>query len=102
MENEALHSPEMYLLETDNSGIYAVLRSSADQKVLVLVNLKGTPISDYQLSLNESVLSDGTVTLISLFEAEEAIPVTISDGKFSGYKPIDELIPHQSYIFQFD
>ena len=102
MENEALHSPEMYLLETDNSGIYAVLRSSADQKVLVLVNLKGTPISDYQLSLNESVLSDGTVTLISLFEAEEAIPVTISDGKFSGYKPIDELLPHQSYIFQFD
>lgn len=101
-ENEALYSPAMYLLETDNSGIYAVLRSSDSQTILVLVNLKGIPISDYQLSLNESLLLDGTVTPVSLLGAAEPTPVTISGGKFSGYKPLSELLPYQSYIFQLD
>jgi hypothetical protein len=70
--------------------------------VLVIVSLKRTSISDYQLSMNESLLSDGMVTPRSLFGATAALPVTISDGKFSGYKPIAELDSYQSYIFELE
>jgi alpha-amylase len=101
-ENPVLSNGEIVLLDPDNTGVYAILRSTADQKVLVIVNLKGTPVSDYQLSLDESLLSDGTVTPQSLFGTIDAIPVTISGGKFSEYKPVGELLPYQSYIFQLE
>ncbi len=101
-ESTALRIGNLTLLETGNLGVYAVLRNSADQKVLVIVNLKRDSISDYQLSLNESLLSDGTITPRSLFGTTSALPVTISDGKFSGYKPIAELIPYQTYIFELE
>jgi len=102
MENAALSSGELAMVETDHSGVYAVLRSSPVQKVLVIVNLKGTPISEYQLSLGESLLSDGTVTPRTLFGTIDAIPVTISGGKFSDYKPMNELLPYQSYILELE
>jgi glycosidase len=101
-ENAALSIGGMTLLETDNPSVYAVLRQAADQTILVLVNLKGTPISDYQLSLSESLLTDGTITPPSLFGTLEATPLTISGGTFSGYKPLNELLPYQSYIFELD
>ena len=99
-ENAALSRGEMALLDTENSGVYAVLRSSADQTILVIVNLEETPISEYQLSLDEDLLSDGTVTPQTLFGTMDAVPVTISGGKFSEYKPVPELLPYHSYIFE--
>ncbi|MGZ9236114.1 MAG: alpha-amylase family glycosyl hydrolase, partial [Anaerolineales bacterium] len=101
-EYEALSNGELALVETGNPGVYAVLRGAADQKIMVVVNLKGTPISDYRLSLNESLLSDGTLTPRTLFGTIEAIPVTVSGGKFSEYKPVDELLPYQSYILELE
>ena len=101
-ENRALNSGEIILLETDHSAVYAVLRHAADQTILVLVNLEETPISDYKLSLNESLLTDGTITPRSLFGTMETLPVMISGGKFSEYKPVDELLPYQSYILQIE
>lgn len=99
-EHPALSSEDIHLLETGNSGIYAVLRRAGNEKILVIVNLRNTPISDYQLSLEEDLLSDGVITPKILFGTTDATPVTISDGKFSGYKPTNELAPYQSCIFQ--
>jgi glycosidase len=101
-ENPALRGGGLALVETGNSGVYAALRSMADRQILVMVNLTDAPISEYQLTLNESLLPDGTHMPRSLFGMIDAIPVTIADGKFSGYKPISELIPYQSYIFEIE
>lgn len=98
-EHPALSGGQINLVETGNSGVYGVLRSSEAEKVLVLVNLKDTPISDYQLSLDESVLPDGVITPKSLMDTADSRAVAISAGKFSGYKPIGQLSPYQSYIF---
>jgi len=99
-KHPALSSEDIHLLETGNPGIYAILRSAGNEKILVVVNLKNTPISDYQLSLEENLLSDDVITPKTLFGTTDATPVTISGGKFSGYKPTNELAPYQSYIFQ--
>lgn len=101
-EHAALSIGELTLLETGNPAVYAVLRRTADQTLLVMVNLEETPISDYQLSLSEKLLTDGTVTPASLFGTIEATPVTISGGMFSGYKPVNELRPYKSYIFALE
>ena len=101
-ENSALRGGGLALIETGNSGVYAVLRSMADRQVLVIVNLRNAPISDYQLTLNESLLPDGTLMPRSLFGTIDAIPVTIAEGKFSKYKPTPELAPYQSYIFEIE
>jgi alpha-amylase len=102
MEYPALSSGDITLVETGNSAVYAVLRSSDNGKILVMVNLKAVPISDYQLSLKENLLSDGVMTPHSLLGTIDALPVTILGGRFSEYKPIDELLPHKSYLFQLE
>lgn len=101
-ENPALSHGDLVLLETDNPGVYAVLRQSPEQNILVLVNLKGTPITDYQLTLTENILPQGTITPRTLFGTANALPVTVSDGKFGDYKPVNELLPYQSYIFALE
>jgi len=101
-EYPAFSEGDISLVETGNSGVFAALRSSESEKILVVVNLKDTPISDYQLSLDKSLLPNGVITPQTLFGTADAMPITISYGKFSGYKPITELSPYQSYILQLE
>jgi glycosidase len=101
-ENPALEEGKVTLVDTGNTGIYAVMITSPAEKILVLVNLKGTAISDYQLSLKENLLSDGVMKPQTLFGTMDAIPVTVSAGKFSGYKPTDELLPYASYVLRLE
>lgn len=101
-EHPALNSKDINLLETTNSGVYAVLRSSGNEKILVLVNLTNATILDYQLGLDEHILANSTITPKTLLGPTNAASLTISDGKFSGYKPVNELLPYQSYIFQLN
>ena len=100
--NPALHGEDLSLIETSNTGIYAALRSAGNQNILVVVNLTDKSISDYELSLRESPLPDGTIPARSLFGTIEAIPVTVSGGGFSGYRPVPELLPYQSYLFELE
>jgi alpha-amylase len=98
-EHPALQIGNATLLETGNPAVFALLRTSGDEKILILVNLGKTPISDYKLSLGESTLTDGTLTLTSLFGAAQAQPLEITSGKFNGYKPLNELAPYRTYLF---
>ncbi|MBI5964291.1 MAG: DUF3459 domain-containing protein [Chloroflexi bacterium] len=99
-EHPALQMGDAILLETDNPAIFALLRTSGDEKILILVNLGKTPVSDYKLSLEESVLTDGTLTPSSMFCAAQAQPLEIINGNFSGYVPMSELSPYQTCLFE--
>ena len=101
-EKPALSHGDLTPLATGNTGIYAALRHTANQKILVVLNLKNTPISEYQLDLNESLLSDGETTPISLLSTIDAIELTVEGGKFSGYQPVPELAAYQSVILQLE
>ena len=98
-EHPALQSGNAILLETGNPAIFALLRINGNENILVLVNLGKTPISDYKLSLGEKALTDGTLTLTSLFGSAQAQPLEITSGKFNEYKPLSELPPYQTYLF---
>jgi glycosidase len=98
-EHPALQSGDAILLDTGNSAVFALLRISGDESILVLVNLGKTPISDYKLSLSETILTDGIITPVSIFGSAQTQPLEIISGKFSEYKPLTELPPYQTYLF---
>ncbi len=99
-ENPALLSGNATLIDTGNSAVFALLRQSSDESILIIVNLGDKPLSDYSLSLEESILTDSSNTPTSLFGAIQAQPLEIINGQFTGYKPVIELPAYQTYIFQ--
>lgn len=99
-EHAVLRTGQLTVLDTDNSGVYAILRSDESGSVIVLVNLKESTISDYSLSLQENVLTDATLMPISLLDTTSAAPLVITSGTFNEYKPVPELPAYQAYIFQ--
>ncbi len=99
-EHSVLRTGDITVLETDNTGVYAILRGNAAENILVLINLKGTPISDYALSLKDKIIAEGAFSPLSLLDATSAASLTVTDGIFTEYKPVSELPPYQAYIFQ--
>lgn len=98
-EHPALQNGSAVLIETGSPAVFALLRSSGTENILMLTNLGETPISDYGLSLDKSALPNGSLTLISLFGSAQARSLKIKNGSFNSYKPLDELPPYQTYIF---
>ena len=99
-EHSAMRTGNVSIVETGNTGIYAIMRSNGDENILVVVNLKGTPISDYALSLKDGSIPDSTLPPQSLLDSTSAAIITIENGMFENYKPVSELPPYQVYIFQ--
>ena len=99
-EHPVLRTGSIRILETGNTGVYAIMRSNNSENVLVLINLKGEPVSDYALSLKEKLFSDTTLTPLSLLETTPVAPLTINGGTFTDYKPIFKLPTYQAYILQ--
>jgi glycosidase len=98
-EYPALRYGDITLLETDNPAIFAAIRRTAENNILILVNLKGTTIADYQLRLAENNLPNGSIKPSLLLGAGNPNKLKISDGGFSEYRPLDELPPYGSFIF---
>jgi alpha-amylase len=94
----ALQTGTLMLLETGNSAIYAILRHEADETLLVVINLGSQPISEYELSLMESPLSNGSYPMDVIFGAGRAAPIQISNGKFGAYQPRPELAPSETLV----
>jgi glycosidase len=100
MAHPALRTGNLTLLNTNNAGLYAILRTEGSEIILVLVNLKGTPISDYGLSSKGAAMPEGPLTSEALTGNVQASALIVSGGDFSAYKPIAELAPYQVLILQ--
>ena len=98
--HSALHSGDFNIVKSKNGEVFASLRSSEDESVIVLINLSGEPVGDYELSIAESPLKPGNFSLSSLM-GPEAMDGSLSidqAGGFSGYKPLDELPPYSTSL----
>ncbi len=99
-EHPALKMGDAVLIETGNSTIFALLRNSGSESILIVVNLGDEPITDYALSLEESALTDGTSAPTSLFGETQAQPLEITNGMFGDYKPFNEIAAYQTIIIK--
>ncbi len=96
---EALQSGDWQEMPVDHGKLYAFLRRTADQTLLVLINLGDEPISDYRFCLHDGGLSVGTTVEI-LQNSSTNEPTLTATGGFESYTPIDELAPYSTYIVE--
>jgi alpha-amylase len=83
----------------ENGRVYAAMRSTANETLLVLINLSSKPQPDYRLALSESPLVEGSRPALLFGPAGEVrAPSVDTAGGFEDYAPIDTLPPHATYV----
>ena len=97
----ALRTGKLFLPSTSNQGLFACLRTTPDESVLVLVNLTGSSIRQYQLLLVTSALAKGEYVPISLSgETPLAALTVVGPGRVLNYVPVPEIPPYGTIMMQ--
>jgi glycosidase len=89
----ALRTGSLIILPTGKNSVYAVVRAEGEDRILVLINLDAKPYNDYTLDWATSGLNEGA-TLTPL--------MGIGDPSTLSARPVDELAPFSTYIFQIE
>jgi glycosidase len=88
-------------MPVSNGQLYAFLRFTADQTLLVLINLGDESVQDYRLCLSAGNFQSGAGR--EILQGVSVNPPEInSNGGFDSYRPIDELAAYSVYIIEFE
>ncbi len=100
-QHAALRVGETYIIRSTNSALYAVLRISQGESILVIVNLGSSTVNNYKLSLDESSLGEGTYLVFNLMGPESTAKLKVAeDGGFMNYTPLARIQPYTTCILQ--
>ncbi len=99
-QHAALRTGQSMLLETGNRAVFAMLRYNENETLLILANLSKSPLSDYRLSLEESILKKVSYRPETLFGEAEPAALNVENGMFSDYQPIAELSAYQMLVMK--
>lgn len=97
-EHPALRSGDWLNLRASNRDVYAFLRRSADETVLVLINYGDETVTDLTLSARAGALPAVMQAETVFGTAEAWIPAVAEDGSFEGYAPVESLAPYETVI----
>ena len=101
-QHAALRVGDWQLVQSGSENVYAALRSTDQEQILIIVNLGSKPVNDYALALAASRLQPGARPALLLGEAMlNNGPIVDADGGFADYRPITSLAPQSSYLIQF-
>jgi len=99
-EHVALRLGEVVEVTASHPALYAMLRTTPDETVLVLVNLGEQPITAYDLSLARGSLH-GPYQVVPLMGGDLGAPLaTTATGGFDHYQPLPTLPPYGTTLFQ--
>jgi glycosidase len=87
----ALQHGDYQPVESSHRRVHAFTRSTADQTVLVLINMADQPVSDYTLA--QPTGQAGIQATLLYGSGDVAAPVVNTDGGFADYTPLTELAP---------
>jgi alpha-amylase len=99
-EHVALRTGDMLLVESSSPKVYAYLRYSGDDILLVVVNLSDVEVTDYSLSLASGPLTSLASLTLLLGEGAPALPTLNTGGGFDSYTPLTSLPPKARAIIQ--
>ena len=99
-DHEALRSGDWTLVETSPGRLYAFLRHSDDETILVLINPGKKSIDDYSLELPAGPLATPLQATLLLGEGDVTAPTVNQEGGFSEYAPLDTLPPQSTFVIQ--
>jgi alpha-amylase len=96
----ALRIGDYYGITTNNSGVYAALRVSKEEAILILINLQKQPVTNYSLALSKSSLK-GNFNLHALLGEGSFANLTINgQGGFSNFQPLAEIPANGILVIQ--
>jgi glycosidase len=99
-KHDALRLGDWTLVDANPGRLYAFLRHTDDQHLLVLINPSRKIVSDYSLELATGPLTKlGEISLL-LGEGSLIAPVLNGRGGFENYAPLESLAPQSTYIIQ--
>jgi glycosidase len=97
----ALGAGELVALDAGTQAAAAFLRRHADHVALIVANLGEEPLEGVAVSSDSAVLPPGRYAPEALFGGQPAAPLEVeADGRLSGYVPVSELAPLQTYVFE--
>jgi hypothetical protein len=92
-------------VDSTNQSLYATLRSSDAENILILVNLGSREINEYNLSLTDGPLA-GEYQAVPLYGelagSGEILPGPAANtrGGFDAYQPLPAVPPYSTVILQ--
>ena len=102
-QHVALRVGDLKIVTTEHDGVYSILRESQKESVLIVINLTGEAIVDYYLSTSKSNLAEGQIEPVNIIGESSYETLEIdSDGGFSNYQPLPEILPYSVMILQLD
>ncbi len=99
----ALRSGDYEVLRSASRRVYAVLRRTDDETLLVLVNLDRSPVTDYTLRWPQGSLTAGAAAtpVYGVPAGAEIAPLVVNAaGGFDAYQPLPELSARQTVILR--
>ena len=101
-EHEALRVGDWWWVESSDAHVYAYLRTTANETVLIILNLDNQAVSDYALTLADGPLTDEVAIEMLLGAGDAAAPSLNTSGGFTAYTPIPELPAYSTFIIQLN
>ncbi len=98
----ALRSADAWVVDSGSKAVYALLRASPEQVLLVIANLSDDPLQDYALTLESGPLggSFDVADLLNGTGGEVPVLAANAGGGFDAYRPLPELAPGAVYAFE--
>lgn len=95
----ALRTGELFIFTTNQPGLFACLRTTSDEAVLVMVNLTNAVIRDYTLSLPASPLPPSEYVPVSLLDSTPLTALSVlAQGRITDYVPVPEIPPYTTIM----
>ena len=101
-DHAALRVGATYRIKTGSPNVYAVLRASKNETILIVVNLSKKPLENVTLSLETGPLTGGqTYPLAPILASAAFAPITANgQGGFTDYLPLPVLPPESAFVLQ--
>ena len=89
------------MLDTGNPDLYAVLRADETEMILVVANLSGKAVSNYNLTLKDTAIESGAYLLSPLVREGSFTNLQVgADGRFKDFKLLAVIPPYGKYILK--
>jgi glycosidase len=96
----ALQAGDYIKITSSHKQVYAFLRISSTEAIMVLFNLGAKPIKDYSLAF-ELPQEYRNIKMEELLQGIEVAPLKLQkDGRIAQYKPFEKLEPLAGYIIR--
>jgi glycosidase len=99
-QHVALRRGDWNLIDSNTNNIFAFVRQTDNQKLLVVANLSANDITNYQLSAGSGIIEAGNYVVTELTGSGKQGELTVNSAGFSFHKPLSTLTSRSLYVFQ--